>query len=295
MWEILKGVRNHTSDFIGKNMATRFYTIGDYNYLIGQIKERFVNTDNPYWNFFKSIEYIRFTDEDGNKIEKDEMKDNWREIRWGWDFCIDIDADGDTLQERVERAKEEAKKILGYYRKLNVPYCIFFSGNSGFHIKIKWDDLKNYFEADDYGEVNKLLGKFMVDECDLEIVDTSVWGEKMDLIRVPYSLHPKSEKVVLPLTDAQFENFKLKLVDPEWLRNKRNLSLYKRGLKKREGDLEEFVKRFRERSGVDKYEEAKQEKRAKYMGEVDDITRKYRELPQKYKRKVKEHINRGTD
>lgn len=295
MWEILKGVRNHTSDFIGKNMATRFYTIGDFNYLIGQMEERFVDTKNPYWNFFKSIEYIRFTDEDGNRLGKDKMKQNWEKIRWGWDFVIDIDADGDTLEERAERAKEEAKKILDYYKKLNVPYCIFFSGNSGFHIKIKWEDLKKYFEADDYGEVNKLLGEFMIDECDLEIVDSSVWGDKMDLIRVPYSLHPKTEKVVLPLTDAQFENFKPKLVDPEWLRDKGNLDLYKRGLKKRDGDLEEFVKEFNKKSAIDEYLEFKDQQRKEHMEKVDEITRKYKQLPKKFKEKVRNNIQRGTD
>jgi hypothetical protein len=100
---------------------------------------------------------------------------------------------------------------------MNVGYICNFSGSAGFHIRLLWQDLGQYYKPEDYGVANRELALFIVKESGAKLVDTSVLGGGRDLIRCLWTLNPKSLKVCKPLSQKEFSNFDLSLADPQWL------------------------------------------------------------------------------
>ncbi len=114
-------------------------------------------------------------------------------------------------KQNLEKSHKIATAIKKIYDKLRLPYYIVFSGKKGFHIRLDWNDFPSYFKVVEKGvwmQQQKTIAQKIAKETD------TTYGEDLDaiydlrrVIRVPYSIHPITENVVLPLDDEQFKDF----------------------------------------------------------------------------------------
>lgn len=155
----------------------------------------------------------------------------------GFDFMFDID------NEDVELAYATASKIKADFDKRKIPYWIMFSGKKGYHIRVDFEDIPSRFQKLKPFDLAKKFKEFaenyrainMLDDIDLSIFDVR------RIAKTPYSVVYPYYFIALPLSDSQFQNFKLKEVSlPYWLN--KTAEIYKRGLLKRAGTKKAFGK-----------------------------------------------------
>lgn len=235
-WEIFKdtGSKRHSTDFIlvgGKHdLIHRFYTIGTFRYMVGQIKERFVNCElEPSYHYFRSVAKLRFVEND----KPVNLKENFKNQIFGFDIIFDMDNKDfkkwwlktddlnspDILKkvnENLTIVKNETSIIKKLLDKYKVPYVLNFSG-SGFRICIEWNDISDYFNVNDFGETSTNFINWVKDECKHEFECFGEVGSGYCLTRGLFTLHPVTKLVALPLTDAQFENFTIDMANPHHL------------------------------------------------------------------------------
>lgn len=247
MWEIVKFVRSRETagTQIGSGgIAVRWQNVGK-PYALKPFLKRILgitrDTGIPL-NFFCSIQRIAHTKKDGTPISADEMQEDFDDLVYGWDFVVDLDGEGDTLEVRVQDAYQKAKKIKALYDKYQLPYAVVFSGSKGFHFWVSWDSLKDVFKASDYGTANKDLTLFVKQASGAQ-VDTVVAGARKDLIRVPYTINPNSNLVVMPLTDEQFDKLDLNSFKPESVIKMGDLK--NRGMLYRPGTINKLMEDFK--------------------------------------------------
>lgn len=233
LWEIFKdtGAKRHSTDFIlaGKDIVLphRFYTIGSFRYMVGQIMERFVKSElEPSYHYFRSVARLRFVDND----EPVDLKDKFKQQIFGFDLVFDIDnkpfkkwwLEHENLEsplilakvdEYVDDVKKEAEIIKNRLDKHNVPYIINFSG-SGFRLCIEWDEIKDYFKVEDFGARSTSFINWVKEGCKHDFQYFGEIGSGYCLTRALYSLHPITKLVALPLSDGDFDNFSLEMVKP---------------------------------------------------------------------------------
>jgi len=126
-----------------------------------------------------------------------------------YDFVVDIDNNDELEAYRVARI------IKDFFDVFHVPYSINYSGSKGFHFRVA--DV----QIPDWGVLEKLEKYATVAQYLREITGTttnktidSVY-DKRRLIRLPYSIDGNTGKVVLPLSDIQFDDFALVDLSPE--------------------------------------------------------------------------------
>lgn len=131
----------------------------------------------------------------------------------GYDFFIDLDGE----------SYEDAKKLKWFLDKHKAPYYVTCSG-TGFHFIIPSIYFAGMFP--DFNERLKSFRKFassLKSLLELSSLDISVY----DLRRVrkcPYSMDTKTGRIVMPLTDEQFNNFNYRMIEDF------NISFKNRGL-----------------------------------------------------------------
>lgn len=324
LWEILKdtGAKRHSIDFIlegGKHdLVTRFYKIANYRFLIGQIKERFVDTElEPSWHLFRSVACMKFVN-DGQPVD---LKHNFNEQIFGFDIIFDIDNkhfkkwwlktndlnNPDILKvinENLTIVKFETRYIKKVLDKYKVPYILNFSG-SGFRICIEWEDIKGYFIVDDFGNLSNDFIKWVLEQCkDKNWNATAItpsgnegafienpyefmcFGEMQSgycLSRALFSIHPISKLVCYALTDDEFDTFTLEMVNPyNVLKNIPNMPKSSQSLnKKRNGSFKEIFEAFRKDVPLNKYATQKKEKEVKnYENIKKQIAELMKQLPE---------------
>lgn len=157
-----------------------------------------------------------------------------------YDFAIDID------NKDVMKSWEDAKKVKEVFDTYKLPYSVRFSGSKGFHFVIdsKWIELEQPVLqwADIFGGIVQNLSRdeFGEDEKGdpLGSIDFSIYDPRR-VLKIAYSLVNKNEKeyVVLPLSEEQFNNFKLE--NMELASVLKNCQLFKRGILERNHGLTE--------------------------------------------------------
>jgi hypothetical protein len=159
----------------------------------------------------------------------------------GYDFVLDIDnKDLDIAYSQTKRIKE----LFDIYR---VPYSLKFSGTKGFHIVVGYHDLPISIKAMAFQEMKELFRLFASElkiYQGLDSIDLGIYDLRR-ILKTPYSVVYPFYYVSLPLDDAQFKNFKLKLCFlPEIMGNTE--AFRNRGLVKRDGDKEGLIRLMRD-------------------------------------------------
>ena len=300
LWVILKdtGAKRHSIDFIlegGKqDLVTRFYKIANYRFLIGQIKERFVDCKlEPSWHLFRSVACMKFVN-DGQPVD---LKSNFNEQIFGFDIIFDIDNKSfkkwwiknnnlshpdilNVISENLTIVKNETRMIKNILDKYKVPYILNFSG-SGFRICIEWEDIKGYFILDDFGNLSNDFIKWVLNQCDYEF---KCFGEMQSgycLTRTLYSLHPISKSVCYPLNDAEFNNFGLDMVNPYNVLKSIKIAKSSKSLnKKREGNFKAIFESFKKDVPLNKYAIERREIKSNYDKIKSQISELMMQLPE---------------
>lgn len=147
-----------------------------------------------------------------------------------YDLGLDFDSDGlDTIME----AHADCKKVKNLFDKYGVQYSIKFSGSKGFHILIPSSELPNRKITsdvdDDYGLINwlKNTANLLHLKLDLPTLDLGIFDPRR-IWKCDYSWTCETGLIVLPLSDEQFDNFNLSMVEPmnvlkNGIRNRGNL------------------------------------------------------------------------
>jgi len=170
------------------------------------------------------------------RTQQNKFNDDFLNYCVGYDLGIDFDIHGDNYEEDLSDCIKEIipfKDSLDYYE---VPYSLRYSG-SGFHICIP---NKALLPMEEYNEdkpllCSKLTSK-MKDIFFLEHMDESIYDIRR-IWKCPYSLDMRTCRISLPLSDDDFNNFSLDLVNPKRVFSG-ELSLRNRGLLERRGSID---------------------------------------------------------
>lgn len=180
--------------------------------------------------------------------------EHWRRHEYDqtpYDLPVDIDGDGTTPLEKMMDAYQKAKTVKRLFDENNVPYAVKFSGGKGFHFLIDRDTIvESSIETRDYGVVAQDFGEFLADRTGLTYgkeEDLDQIHNRRKLWRVPYTIHPDTGLVVLPLTDDQFQAFDdpRGTFHPKNVRDTLGMEIKNRGMQFREGDTR-FLDEFQE-------------------------------------------------
>lgn len=145
----------------------------------------------------------------------DMLLERFRDLVVSCDFCLDIDSDSG-----LDVAKKYAVLIRDFFDSRAIPYGLVFSGNRGFHFRIPWKFLSgcrvclSAVSKGDVGGLSYFFGSVVRGFCSsigvpvdgVCKVDLNIY-KRRQVLRVPYSVHPKSGLVVLPIKGGELEGF----------------------------------------------------------------------------------------
>lgn len=159
-----------------------------------------------------------------------DFKKNYDQYYVGYDMGFDFDAKEFPFEDAYADTKRVRDMLVAY----KVPFFLKFSG-SGFHINIEFADIIN-IEPKKIPQCNNEIAKVFKYKYGLKTLDQSIYDFRR-IWKVPYSWDVKTDRIALPLTDEQFDNFDLSMVDPVNVVK----SVYNRGSLKRNFDKNGFV------------------------------------------------------
>ena len=122
----------------------------------------------------------------------------------GYDFGMDFDSDN------ILDSYSDAKKVFDFLNKFNIRFRINTSGSKGFHIVIPYEefsDLIGKFNLDKTVKACKGLMIDLVKHLKLKKVDHHIYSPTRYL-KLPYSIDARNNRVILPLSDKDFLDFK---------------------------------------------------------------------------------------
>lgn len=135
-----------------------------------------------------------------------------KELRTGWDFVIDFDAD------RICDAQKAVLCVIDILESFNIKnFKVKFSGRRGFHLIIP--GVAFNLPPDSFPDVPLLISRFLMaslrpDERRNVKFDEAVYKSRQ-MIRMAYSLHQKSGLISLPITDVK--QFKVEDAKPSMM------------------------------------------------------------------------------
>ncbi len=196
--------------------------------------------DEPY-NLYSSLAIIpnmpRFSFALQEKRQQmDKFNEEFEDYVTGYDLLFDID------NPDLRLAYSTAFKLKAVLDSYHIPYWLIFSGTKGFHFRIDFADFPKWLQIKPVHELVEIFKQFaenVQNELNLPDLDTSIFDIRR-IAKVPYSVVYPYYFVALPLSDEQFENFKLKYVTLPYLLNESGLNFHKRGVLKRTGNPDAF-------------------------------------------------------
>lgn len=138
------------------------------------------------------------------KAYREEFNQKFPEMVTGYDFVLDID------HKDIKQAWEIANLVREVMRSTGLPFYIVFSGSKGFHFRVDWPEIEHNstFSLASWIETAKDIAKAIANEVGFKFGDDidNIYDVRR-VIRVPYSIHPKTNSVALPLSDKEFNMF----------------------------------------------------------------------------------------
>lgn len=255
-FEMIKCMKHRESVFIATNrrMTHRMLKINAVRYLYKNFeKYEMYSSDNEY-NIYNSVAHFPELPMASWKwSEKQEQmakfNANFLDYMTGYDFFLDLD---NPDIKKVHEATTEVKTFFDFFE---VPYYLIFSGKKGFHICVDFEDFPSKLKQMNYNRLARLFKIFAYELkliYNIDEIDTSIFDLRR-IKKVPYSVVYPDYNIALPLSDEEFDNFKIEDVSIKNLLPKAQ-SFKKRGLLKRKGNPKNLLKLIefisRERSKI---------------------------------------------
>lgn len=178
----------------------------------------------------------------------------------GYDLFFDLDAKKKDTEKKIEDVNaidvpnvieeyydisgmyEDAKKFKAILDEFGMPYSVRFSGLKGFHFVIKDHEI---FSQNIPNKEKVLLAKKMAENIqavdDIPTMDLSIYDQTR-IQKVPYSM--EGYFVCLPLTDEQFNNWKIEDMQIDKVLKKIQVKYRGTLTRPKTKDSAEFVKLF---------------------------------------------------
>jgi hypothetical protein len=234
------------------HIATRFLYATSIDYLKSHLEALGVSKGTKLINLYRSNAIfkdnaipvssynLKIRTNEENYIE---FNKQFSERAKGFDFIIDIDT------KTIQKAYEIAEEVKALFDERKLPYSLKFSGTRGFHFIIDDEFLPQMEIFEKIGMIRKILINLVdiydwKDEEGKDAIDISVTNLK-GLIKLAYSFD--SGNIALPLSDEQFNNFKIENMKMENVL--KHIFIKNRGLLTRiynlsEEQLKENTKKF---------------------------------------------------
>lgn len=193
--------------------------------------------DVPIWKDKEGMTPLFSFNKKQREKQKEEFNKNNKKYFSGYHFPIDIDA------EDIKTAWKDTKKIKDYFDEKKVPYSLKFSGSRGFHFLIdnKW--FPNIKASKKVVNAQRLASVIMnvtglKSHSDGGTFDDSIYDDRR-IFKLAYSLcnNQGKEYVCLPLSDEQFNKFKIEDMEMLNVIKNPNIRIFKRGLLERDYGL----------------------------------------------------------
>lgn len=196
--------------------------------------------DLSYWKNDEGKTPLFNFDNVKRKEDKKKFNEEFSTCFVGYDFGIDIDA------KDLKIAHRDTQKIKKLFDKYKLPYSLKFSGGKGFHFLIQDKWFSHRMKAKNKVLLFQRLSKVIIGVCGLKSVndggtfDDTIYDDRR-IFKLAYSLQNKNGKeyCVLPLSDFQFDNFKLEHMGLSNVMIPSYCKLFKRGLLERDFGLTE--------------------------------------------------------
>lgn len=177
------------------------------------------------------------------KLRKKKFENSFYKNVKGSDCVLDIDCTD------WKKSLKPTIKIHEHFRQEHIRHNIKFSGSKGFHIKIPFLEVENHSELfrkiinkADYQKQLYDFKKFVTTMCkeldiptirtrkteDKPAVDLSLF-DKRHVYRIPYTIHPKTGFVALPLNQDMLYEFNKKMVNPETILYNKSVIIMEHG------------------------------------------------------------------
>ena len=174
------------------------------------------------------------------KEDKDRFNEEYKQYMADYSFGIDIDA------KDLKKAYTDTKAIKKLFDEYRLPYSLKFSGQKGFHFLIHYRWFNKRMKAENKVLLFQKLSKVIIGVCGLKSItnggtfDDTIYDDRR-IFKLAYSLQNKDgvEYVCLPLSDFQFDNWKLEYMELENVMRPSYCKLFKRGLLERDFGLTE--------------------------------------------------------
>ncbi len=204
---------------------------------------------NLYMNIsrLKEIPNFTFNIRDRSKETHDWFLTGFNQMVYETDLFFDFDK---SLEDSWEALIEDVRKLKEFLESFEVPYQLFFSGNKGFQIVVDGKYMPQRDYLSEVSELHKQIVENVKIALDLKFLDLANNGLVQRLRKVPYSLvlpkdieksntqamyNEQLLKVVLPLTDLQFNSFKVE--DMMLVNVMKKVQMFKRGNLERYSEL----------------------------------------------------------
>ena len=215
VWEIFKFIRPRELAFVptrrlakAGQRAHRHINCGRIGVLWRKLKWHYGYKEG--WHLFGSLQYVVKTLY-GRPVS---LREFW--LTWGFDVTLDLDAKeekGLTLED----AWHDALAIAEFYDEWSLPYYVVFSGRRGFHVTVPWrypygqetgtPYLEAHFAPEDFTDVGRAWTALVMERLGPRTLEAHTTYKVKGLIRAPWSIHPVSGLVALPLRPEDLRDF----------------------------------------------------------------------------------------
>jgi hypothetical protein len=172
-----------------------------------------------------------------NEIWSAEVDPLYIKLMNSYDFAIDLDAD------TFENSYADAKKLFKFFKKYEIKFSVWCSGKKGFHFRIPYQEfstIMGQFDAENNVEFCHALAQDLKDKLKLTKIDTVIYSASR-YIKMPYTLDARNKRVIFPLSDEEFINFKDEYMTIEYCLKQPNLG-YRGAYLNRKSNPEGFKK-----------------------------------------------------
>lgn len=248
MHNIIERNKYRETAFISTNkIAVRCLKVNASHYMAQNFKR---------WRFFKEpfnvyhslatypdMPMFSFSPKD-KRQEMNEFNKTHTDYIKGFDFMFDID------NPNIQLSYSSTAKVKKIFDKYQIPYWLQPSANKGFHLRVDYIDFATEMKTWKWqtlaDNLKRFAEKFKTIE-NIPDIDLSVFDLRR-LAKTPYSVVYPYYFIALPLSDAQFNDFRLKDISIKTLLPKAQ-SLRNRGVLKRQGSGNNFLKLIKDYLG----------------------------------------------